>query len=195
MAICSSFDEKGMNRMNALQIQQTLVGRDYVSIPWIQNTYGLPYSQAKEFLAQLQLRGWVEKKVQGTHYLVRKENLQLRRLERKEVDSLIRDVSYDCGCVLRLLKKGKCADFGELESTIDDADDTIAAIEVLEKHKLIYRADGVYFSCLSDKEADVLVSLSRQKRHGFFQGEDSDDLGKIRKMRLLFNALFDGEEE
>ena len=42
--------------MNAFQIQQTLKGTPYVSIPWIQRSFDLTYSQAKEFLAQLQLR-------------------------------------------------------------------------------------------------------------------------------------------
>lgn len=177
--------------MNAFQIQQTLKGMPFVSIPWIQRCFGLTYSKAKEFLAQLQLRGWADKKAQGIRYPVREENLRLRYLDRSEVDDLIMDISQDCGCALRLLKKGKCATFAELEEDIGSEEGTTAVIEILEHHKLINKVDDVYFSCVSDKTLEALGSVARSKRRGVYR---SGDLEKLMQLREFFDILFEDDE-
>ena len=179
--------------MNAFQIQQTLKGTPYVSIPWIQRRFGLAYAQAKDFLAQLQLRGWAEKKAQGIRYPVREENLRLRYLDRSEVDDLIMDITYDCGCALRLLKKGKCVTIDEMEEDIDSEEDAIAAIKILEQHQLIYKVDDVYFSCVSDKTLEALGAVARSKRRGFLRGNSSDDLEKLMQLRDYFDILFEDD--
>lgn len=179
--------------MNAFQIQQSLAGMPYVSIPWIQREFGLTYSQAKTFLAQLQLRGWADRKVQGNRYAVRKENLRLRFLDRSEVDDLIMDISKDCGSVLRLLKKGKCVTFSEINDDINDDEDTARAIAILVKHKLIYLVDDVYFSCVSDKALEALGAVSRAKRYGRYGREESMDLEKMMQMREYFDILFEDD--
>ena len=180
--------------MNAFQIQQTLEGVTYVSVPWIQNTYGLAYSRAKEFLAQLHLRGWVGKNPQGNRYPVLKENLRLRFLERSEVDDLILNISDDCGCALKLLKNGKCVTFKEMVEEVTDEEDTIKAIGILETNKLIYKVEDVYFSCVSDKTLEILETVGRSKRRGFGRSEVSLNLEKRLQLREMFDILFEDDE-
>lgn len=183
-----------MKEMNAFQIQQKLTGVPCVSVPWIQREFGLTYGQAREFLAQLQLRGWAGKTVQGNRYPVYRENLRLRFLERGEVDGLIVDINHDCGCILRFLKEGKNATFDELNELINDEEDTTEAIKILEKHRLVYLIDDVYFSCVSDKTADVMMAMARTKNRYHSLESMLEDADKMKKMREFFDALFADDE-
>lgn len=180
-------------QMNAYQIQQLLVGLDYVSIPWIQTTFSLLYSQAKEVLARLQRRGWVGKTVQGNRYLVRKENLKLRYIRRDEVNSLIEDINSDITAALQCMQENDGADYDELENAVNGKEDTDKAIKIMKDHGLAYEVDGLYFSCVSKKTVQTLAAVASTKRHSglrFRRGENQDIQ---QEMKDLFDELFDDD--
>ena len=78
-----------MNKVNIYTIQQQLREDAFVSVPRIQQTYGLTYRQAKRFLQNLLDRGWIVEKPTGIRYRVCKDMLKLRTVRKEETTELL----------------------------------------------------------------------------------------------------------
>lgn len=182
-----------MRKTNALLIQETLKQRKYISIPWLQLEYDLTYLEAREFLKQMILRGWVASEPTGIHYSVRRKQLCLRKIRRDEVDGLYNDLTADSILALTCIEKqaGTGANFQDLERAVRGEDDTEAALQILNKHKLIYQADDLYFLAISKQAAQVLWAVDMEKRKSAIRRKMSDSAEIEEKIKKLFNALFD----
>lgn len=183
-----------MSQVSALDIQEALKNTDAVSVPWIQSKYELSYYEAKAFLEQLIVRGWVKEEPNGTRYEVLQDNLCLRKIERTEVNKLIENINSDCISALNCIQKKNAtgASFGELTSAVRGDDDTNAAIKTLTNHMLIYCVAGNYFSRVSQVTIKVLSDVVKMKRerevNRRMNGKVEDDRDIIRLFDELFNV-------
>ena len=180
-----------MREVNAMQIQEELRLQRYVTIPWLQVEYDLSYTEAKEFLRQLILRGWVEPNPKGIRYGVQKKKLCLRKIQRDEVDGLIADLNNDCVLALTCLDKQSGGTLEDLEGAVRGDDDTEAAIRILTKHKLIYQAEDMYFLMVSKKTVQVISDVEAEKRRSvmrrkLLESKDKDDV-----LKKMFDVLFE----
>jgi hypothetical protein len=183
-----------MSKINAFTIQQRLGQLESVSIPWIQMEYSLSYRDAKAFLNQLISRAWVGKHPCGIYYAVRPENLRLRVIDRSEVDVLFEKVTTDCVSALQCIREKKGgATFDELVSAVRGDEDTRDALETLQELNLIYKADELYFSCVSDKTIKVMGDVEAEKRRMEMHRKIRTGMEDMEKCRRLFDALFDEE--
>ena len=182
-----------MRQINALQIQEDLRNMKYVTIPQLQLTYGMSYGEAKEFVEQLQKRGWVSSETKDIRYTVYPKRLCLRRIRRDEVDGLYEDLTNDCILALTQMQKleGEGAAFRDLERAVHGDDDTNAAIRILLKHKLIYQCEELYFLTVSRKTVDVLWSVDMEKRKTALRRKMSDSTDHDREIKKLFDVLFE----
>jgi hypothetical protein len=181
-----------MLQTNALQIQEDLKKQKFVTVPQLQQDYALTYSEAKEFLRLLILRGWVEPQGKGLQYNVQKKKLCLRKLQRQEVDGLIADITSDCIRALECLvdNAGLGATANDLEIAVRGDDDTQAAIRILTKHKLIFQNEEWYFLTVSEQTVKVLGRVDSEKRRSVLQRKlGSKD--KEAELKKLFDPLFE----
>lgn len=178
-------------RLNGLVIQEALRAKPFVSIPWLQTTFGMGYSDARVLLTQLQKRGWVSRFPKGVEFRVQRRYLKLRRLEQSEVDDLIENFSEDC------LNAMECAceegaTFEEMERAVKGETDTKNTIAYLKRRRLIWEYDGMYFVSVSKLTVSVLKDLVNSKKRASSlkrlmaeSGDDDDDY------TLLFKPLFE----
>ena len=146
-----------MNNLSALSIQETLKSIDVISIPWIQSQYNLTYSQARQFLEQLILRGWAKKEQSGIEFKVQKENLCFRKIERCEINDLMEDMSLNCIYILECVKMKNATgvSIDELKSELR-RNNAKEVIEILMEHNLIYCVKDRYFARVSQMTVEVL---------------------------------------
>ncbi|MBE6958178.1 MAG: hypothetical protein E7447_03375 [Ruminococcaceae bacterium] len=186
-----------MRKTNALQIQEALKGEKYVTIPWLQLNYDMTYTEAKQFLQQLQNRGWVDTNAEGIRYAVRHKQLCLRKVQRSEVDKLYLNMTNDCILALTCLEKqeGAGATKRELERAIHGDEDTDEAISTLLKHKLIYQVDELYFLTVSKRTVQVLALVEMEKRRAVMRRKISDSGDKDAEIKKLYDPLFEDDDE
>lgn len=180
-----------MSEINALSIQKSLQGRKTVSIPWVQREYNLDYSDAKVFVEQLALRGWIQKECDGIGHSVICENLKLRTIAKNEVDTLFEEMTGDCISAIRCISRYGGADFSKIAAAVRGEDDTREAISVLQKNNLVYVYDNIYYCCVSRKAVMVLTEVVRRKgqmESSKGRRNNSDESDQIKK---LFEELFD----
>ena len=185
-----------MNKINALVIQEILKKKDSVSVPWIQTEFSLDYKDAKEFLRHLMNRGWVETQTEGIEYAVIRQNLRLRKLERKEVDSLIEDMTNDCVSALQCIIDSEDSRGATMVQLIDEVkghDDTREALEILTNHNLVYKVKDSYLSTVSNTTVQVLESVVKMKRHSDLRRRITGKDDEQASLRKLFDVLFEGD--
>lgn len=180
-----------MEKCNALQIQEALKKQTYVTVPWLQLEYGLSYLEAKDFLQQLILRGWVAPQAEGLRYDVHHGHLCLRKIRRDEVDGLYADMTSDCVTVLNHLEKQGSADFEELEEKVQGDDDTREALQVLMDHRLIYQVEAMYYLAISKRAVNVIWTVDTEKRRTVMRRKMMDPDEIERDIKKLYNALFE----
>jgi len=181
-----------MSQVNALDIQEMLKNTDAISVPWIQSKYELSYHEAKAFLKQLIVRGWVKEEPNGIQYDVVKDNLCLRKIERLEVNKLIENITSDCVSALNCIQKKNAtgASLGELISAVRGDDDTNAAIKILTDHRLIYCVAGNYFSRISQVTIKILSDVVKMKREREVNRRMSGKVVDDKDILKLFDELF-----
>ena len=103
------------NNVNIFMIQQQLREGVFISIPRIQQTYGLTYSQGKRFLQNLMDRGWVDEKPIGIRYRICKGMLKLRKIQKDEVVDLVDAITSDAATALMVIVQGNGVDFDDVE--------------------------------------------------------------------------------
>lgn len=185
-----------------MDIQEQLRDKNGVSVPMLQYGYGLRYSQAREFLRQLQLRGWVSPTCRGVEFRVRKRKLFMRCLEHHEVAHLMVNYSNDCRDALEQAALGG-ATFGELERAVRGEEDTKHAIHDLTDMKLLWKEGDLYFSRVSNQTVSILGEmrnlLNRLENIAEMMDEEELKNGASEKLardtqkaiEKLFKPLFD----
>lgn len=155
-----------MDKINALTMQQTLRERESVSVPWLQQTFGLSYREAKEMAENLAYRGWIGEKPAGVFFPVIPENLKLRPLERKELDTLFSVYSGDCNTAMAVLqeKGSQGASFAELSKRVRSDADTDMAMTILTGIGLAYEYKEIYFSCIPANGFCILEEMLEMRR-------------------------------
>ncbi len=183
-----------MHSANIFTIQKKLAAQSAVSIPWIQNEYGLSYSEAKAFLRRLAYRGWVKDEADGISYPIIKENLKLRAIRRDEVDKLIDVITPNCHSALACIGKNGAANMRLIELNVSGIDDD-AEIEIktLLENDLIYEYGGKYYSCVSKKVISVLGEMTRRTRL-MIRSRTIHDEESREELKRLFDPLFDEDE-
>ncbi len=185
-----------MDQVNAYLIQEKIKHKRYVSVPWIQQEYGVNYGEAKEFLTRLKNRGWIAPVTTGIRYPVNRRRLFLRKLDHDEIDGLIEDINMDCVAALKCMQKadGCGALRMEIADAIRDEDDTNEVIEILNRHRLVHQEAEMFFLRVSKKTVEVLETVVRRKRRNaasrrlLEEDEEDEDLYKE-----LFDVLFEDE--
>ena len=185
-----------MRKTNALLIQEDMKQLKFVTVPQLQREYDLTYTEAKEFLQQLILRGWVKPEAEGVRYSVQRKHLCLRKIQRCEVDVLFEEMTNDCVSALNHMEKqkGQGVTQAELERIVRGDEDTESAIELLLKHKLIYQAEELYFLTVSKKTVEVLWTVELEKKRSVMRRKMSDSKDKDEEIKKLFNVLFEEDE-
>lgn len=185
-----------MKQVNAMDIQCALKGLKTVSVPWIQTEYELTYQEAKMFLGLLAARGWIKKEPDGILYEINKDNLCLRKIERKEVNKLIEDITSDCLSALNCLRRKAItgASTDDLIAEVRGEDDTKAALKVLTNLALVYCYDGMYFPRVSQATIRILTKAIRMKRTGDAQNRLSGETQNTKEIIKLFDELFESTE-
>lgn len=181
-----------MENMTIFTLQDTLRKMPYVSVPQIQQDFGLTYKEAKVFLGELLDRGWVEKEPEGNRYPVKAEQLRLRSIERNEVETLIDEMDMNCVAVLQYILKQRAlgAEFDEIVNTLDDKEDATKTIYLLTKNRLIYIHEESYFLCVSQKVVKVLSDVVRAKRSWELGRRITGKETDRSHVRRMFDCLF-----
>ena len=177
-----------MGEWNALLLQETLRKEKSVSIPWIQQQFGLNYADARMFLKMIIQRGWVDETPQGIAYLLRPNNLRLRKLRPVEVDKLIEKLDSDCALALDCLQRKALegASFLDLKNAVRGDEDTKKTLKTLLELDLAYAVKNQVYPCVSNQTLKVLDAAIRTKgRRLAGRGED------LKELRKLFDVLWD----
>lgn len=182
--------------INAYMIQEKIRKRKNVTVAGLQKEFSLDYREAKEFLNILMRKGWIESIPNGLEYTVTPKNMRLRKIERREVDALIEDLTPDCVTILLCIQRK--ADAGALHSDVSTAlrfdGDLEESLKILNKHNLIHESDEKYFLSVSKETIKVFSSVAKIKKQGELsrrfmnKPEKADDTKALRK---LFDELFD----
>ena len=180
-----------MNKVNIYTIQQQLREDAFVSVPRIQQMYGLTYRQAKRFLQNLLDRGWIVEKPTGIRYRVCKDMLKLRTVRKEETTELLNAITCDATAALLCAIKHSGAEFAELEEAVRGKEDTVKAVDVLLKLDLIYCWNKRFYPCVSGKTARVLDKVASEKariesRSRILKKEEDQS-----KLLALFQVLFE----
>lgn len=194
-------DNKIMGK-EPIEVQELIRDKGSISIPMLQQDYGLRYSQAREALAQLQRRGWVAPNCRGVEFRVRKRKLFMRRLEHWELEHLMKNYGGDCQSALERAAQGGAA-IGELERAVRGEEDTVNAIRELTDMKLLHREGELFFSRVSDQTVailgqmrQILVCMLDQTENMDEEDQEADGSDKILRNALeeiekLFKPLFE----
>lgn len=180
-----------MNKINAYTIQKQLRETAFVSVPRIQQTYGLNYRQAKRFLQNLLDRGWIAEKPMGIRYRVRKDMLKLRDIRKEETTDLLNAITCDATAALLCVIKKSGAGFTELEEVVRGREDTLEAIAVLLKMDLIYCWNDRFYPCVSGKVARVLDKVASEKARIESRSRILKKEEDYNKLLVLFQVLFE----
>lgn len=185
-----------MEKINVYQFQQHIAQQQTVSVAWLQQTFDLPYSQARRGLQWLQDAGWVGETEGGTQFPVLRENLQLRYLRRDEVDVLIQRYSKDCsGVFTAIMKSNGCgATLEEIERYVRDPKEAAVALSFLLGQKLIYYYRQRFYSCISRKSVEILASMLFDRRHLDRAPRSKLTESQMEELRQCMEPLFVTEE-
>lgn len=153
-----------MQNLNAWMIQDALKQVKRIDIPWLQYTFGLPYSTAKWMMEQLEMRGWAVRSADRRYWRVQTKKLCLRRLEPSECPVLSEKLTLDCLSALECLQQadGAPVTYSKLEDAVRGAHDTAEALRILLALRLVFEHKQLYFSCISSKEIGSLTAIARK---------------------------------
>lgn len=180
-----------MRDINIFSIHQWLREGTFVSVPRIQQTYGLTYRQGKRFLQHLLDRGWVEDAPVGIRYRIRKNMLKLRKIRKEEVRDLLDAITGDAATALLSIIEGRGADFDTLEDAVRGKEDTMKAVTVLVERDLAYCWKERFYPCVSGKTAKVLKDVAFEKERIASRNrmlKKDDDFSNLLEM---FQVLFE----
>ena len=182
-----------MSTLNAWVIQEALKQVKVVHIPWLQYTFSVTYSVAKEILAEMERRGWVVRSADGHSWRVYPSRLYLRRLDPSETEVLCEAITTDCISALDCLREaeGNGVAKKELERAVRGAADTEEAIRTLRKMKLLYHHQGLYYCCISMRENWALTHAARQYMRTTSTRGQRDEVAEREEFRRLLWAVAD----
>jgi len=174
---------------DAVLMQRFLKKRNTVTVPVLQVECGVSYSEAKEILRDLQERGWAEEACRGIEYGVIKDNLNLRDIERSEVDTLYEKVDLSSAYALELFDKSRGITYDEISDVIHDSDETDEVILNLTQLRLVYTYRRRIFLRVSEKAAQVIAQAAKMKfpRTRGFEAKVRVNEAEIKK---LYDQLF-----
>ena len=149
-----------MSKLNAWMIQETLKTVKKINIAWLQDIFSLPYSSAKEMMAELERRGWVVRGADRRYWRVCPGGFFLRHLDASEYDALRENMTPDCVSAMECLRqKGASgATRAQIECAVRGVTDTDEAIRALKKLQLIHYVNGLYYSRISLRENRILTN-------------------------------------
>ena len=155
--------------------------------------FGLDYSSAKEFLAELIDRCWIEKEGEGGYYTVIPENMKLRRIERKEVDTLYGELNYELINIMRRISEAKYLTEEELYASAIRRVKGKSFLTKLVKLRLISQCRDGYMLCVSTAAVDVMADVVAAKELIFDGDEGLTDEEAEADIKKKFDILFDDE--
>lgn len=152
-----------MSQLDAWVIQETLKKQRHITLPWVQYTFQVPYSNAVWMMEQLELRGWVAPTGDGRNWQVNHEALCLRRLEKSECAALLEQLTADCVSALDCLREaqGNPVTAKMVEAAVRGRTDTVEALRVLTELNLIFFHKEYGFSTISTAENRALTITAR----------------------------------
>ena len=152
-----------MGQLNAWDIQAILKKERRITLPWVQHTFQITYSDALWMLEQMELRGWVEPVGDGCHWQVNRKALCLRRLKKSECAALLEHLTVDCIAALDCLREahGKPITAKMVEAATHGRGDTVEALRVLTELKLAFFHKEYGFSTISAAENRALTFAVR----------------------------------
>jgi hypothetical protein len=180
-----------MNNVKIFMIQQQLREGVFISIPRIQQTYGLTYSQGKRFLQNLMDRGWVDEKPIGIRYRICKGMLKLRKIQKDEVVDLVDAITSDAATALMVIVQGNGVDFDDVEEKVRGREDTRKALELLVNKDLAYCHKERYYPCVSGRTARVLENVAAEKAHMETRNRILKKEMDISALLEMFRVLFE----
>lgn len=186
-----------MNVENIFELQNILRQMEDVSTPWLQQELSLTYTEAKEMLTQLMLRGWVSKAVQGNRHKVLKENLNLRKIRRSEAQGLYENITADWIAAINCIqKKSSGATLGEIRAAVREEEQVEQTVDALLNYGLIYCVDALYFSRIRKNDASALYQLQQVRRRSgarrsFLDEDDDEDEELENQLQEFFDGLFE----
>ncbi len=178
---------------NIFELQDVLRQVDDVSIPWLQKELSVTYSEAKELLEQLMLRGWVSREVQGNRHKVQKENLKIRKIRRSEASTLFDNITSDWVVAINCIqKKTNGAALEEIRAAVREEDEVKQTVEALVSYGLIYCVESLYFSCIRKCDASALNQLQQFRRRSNARRSILDEDDEDEETEKLLQEFFDG---
>lgn len=179
-----------MEKFNIYNIHNRILQQDSVSVPWIQKEYGLSFDEALSFLEQLKYRGWIGEGASGISYKVLRENMKLRKIRREEVDILYEKIEDRLVTALNHIINKDGATVGSMKLALFDSGEEEEVLNILQILQLVYQYNDCYFSCVSQRTAEVLQRVCRAKR----ENERKSRIGIMRddaEVKKEFEALFE----
>lgn len=180
-------------KIDLLQIQAWLLESATVSVPQMQQKYGLSYREAVAIVKQLVAQGCLSKNADGILYTVIPDHLLFRRLEREEVDSLYADIDKIGAQILYgLYARGSITEANVFCDEDNEEYEIGIAFRKLERRRLIYRYEDAYFLRISRRAAKVLSDMGfakANKKHWIFRRKR----GKAEEMKIkrMLDILFE----
>lgn len=182
---------------NIFELQDILRQVDDVSVPWLQKELSLTYTEAKEMLTQLMLRGWVSKEVQGNRHKVLQENLKLRKIRRSEAMELYNHITADWVAAVNCVqKKTGGATLEEIRMAVREEDEVEQTVDALLNYGLIYCVDALYFSRVRKCDVSALHQLQQLRRRSgtrrsLLDEDDDEDEELEKQLQEFFDGLFE----
>ena len=194
-----------MSQLNAWVIQETLKKERQITLPWVQYTFQVPYSNAVWLLEQMELRGWVEPAGDGRHWQVNRKALFLRRLKKAECAALLEHLTADCISALDCLRaaQGKPVTAQTMEAAVRGRGDTAEAIRVLTELNLMFFHHEYGFCTISAAENGALCiairSCIRRRITDHYNREEAVEYFRKKLWEYLAKggnaALYDEDED
>ena len=156
------------------ELQSEMRARTSVSVPWLQQKYGISYKNARPLISELAALSIIQEPPVGIEYRIIQQNLVFRRLRRDELETLYNELTtLETKLLMHILvnKKMTMEELAEIDSNRSLlAKPTADKLSLLLKHGLIYEMYGYYVSRVSKLTVtvlnDVLTRKSMVKQNG-----------------------------
>ena len=174
--------------MDVIELQAYLRQEQMVSVPKLQQVFGLGYAQARQLLQKMTDLTWVDP-TEGVCYPVVAERLIYRNIRPEEVDSLIRDINNDTMTALDLIHNENGITDERFYKVMPTEVGAAFALGVLLENGLICKLDGRYYVRVSQQAVAILQKVEMRKRRlKYLSGEGKERA--MERIKGLFDELF-----
>ena len=153
-----------MKNLNAIELQSLLRKIGKVSVAELEYYLELTFTEAKTVRDRMIALKWIGETEESGFHAVLVNNLTLRRINSEERDGLVNDLSPDCISALECIAKHTGASVDDIELAVTGASDTLAALNIIEKHKLAHRVGAEYYLNVPKRAVDVFREIVNLRR-------------------------------